>query len=74
MLSEVATLNQHKVQAKEFKDKLDEIFMQTPTPDLKPFYDKYSAEAVQIDDDVKEANRRKPKKAKAATEKKDKSP
>ena len=43
---------------------MDDIYMKTEAADLQPFYDKYAAVAVQIDDDIKEANRRKPKKAK----------
>ena len=67
-------MEQHITKSKDLKPVMDDIYMKTAAADLKPLYDKYSEVAVQIDDDIKEANRRKPKKAKTAKAVKDESP
>ena len=68
------TLEQHITKSKDLKPVMDDIYMKTAAADLQPLYDKYSEVAVQIDDDIKEANRRKPKKAKTDKAVKDESP
>ena len=73
--SEVATLEQHSAKSIVYKTQLDDIYTKSPAPELKSHYDTWSAVASQIDEDIKEANRRKPKKAKTdKTQVKDESP
>lgn len=54
----------HKTLAGKCKE-LENYFKKLTVQETQPVYEAYSAEATSIEDDLREANRRKPKKAKA---------
>ena len=66
LISKVGHLMEtHKTLDRKCKD-LETYYRKLNAQEMKPVYESYSTEAANIEEDLKEANRRKPKKAKAA--------
>ena len=63
---EVRALTIHKQEAKDHVNTLEEAFKALTGADLKGTYDRFCQTLSLVEDDLKDANRRKPKKAKPA--------
>ena len=64
-------MTNHKIEASKHAEALEGHFKQASALELKPMYDQYMKILSLVEDDIKEANRRKPKKAKATKSVKD---